>query len=201
MSALAEQLPLQACRLYDNSRYNLEDIIQFMDAEEAASMTHSELERALEKKGRELIRTILQDHLDNRSPGECSTSVTDSDNNDRSRSRLQERNLETTFGTVFVERTGYGIKGRKSLHPMDAELNLPRELYSLELRRRVAMEAAKSSFDETIELVKNTTGASVCKRQTEELVLRAAQDFDNFYQTRHYSVDQNQTTGSVFPVP
>ena len=195
MSALAEQLPLeQVCQPYDNSRYNLEDIIQFMDAEEAAIMTHSELERALGKKGQELMRTLLQDHLDNRSPGECTTSVTDSDNNDRPCLRLQERNLETTFGTVSVERTGYGIKGRKSLHPMDAELNLPNELYSLELRRRVAMEAAKSSFDETIELVKNTTGASVCKRQTEELVLRAAQDFDNFYQARHYSVDQNQTS-------
>jgi len=201
MSALAEQLPLeQPCRSYGNSRYNLEDIIQFMDAEEAASMTHSELERALEKKGRELMRTVLQDHLDNRSPGECSTSVTDSDNNDRSRSRLQKRNLETTFGTVSVERTGYGINGRKSLHPMDAELNLPNELYSLELRRQVAMEAAKSSFDETIELVKNTTGASVCKRQTEELVLRAAQDFDDFYQTRHYPADQNQAAESVLVV-
>ncbi len=201
MSALAEQLPLeQACRSYDNSRYNLEDIIQFMDAEEAAGMTHSELERILEKKGQELIRTILQDHLDNRRLGECSTPVTDSDNNERSHLRLQTRNLETTFGTVSVERTGYGINGRKSLHPMDAELNLPSELYSLELRRRVAMEAAKSSFDETIELVKNTTGASICKRQTEELILRAAQDFDNFYQTRHYPVDQNQTTGSLLVV-
>lgn len=201
MSALAEQLPLEKpCRSYDNSRYNLEDIIQFMDAEEASSMTHSELERALEKKGRELMRTVLQDHLDNRSPGECSASVIDSDNNNRSRLRLQKRNLETTFGAVSVERTGYGINDRKSLHPMDAKLNLPNELYSLELRRRVAMEAAKSSFDETIELVKNTTGASVCKRQTEELALRAAQDFDDFYQTRHYSVEQNQTTGSVLVV-
>lgn len=41
MSALAEQLPLeQPCRTYDNSRFNLEDIIQFMDATEAAMMTH-----------------------------------------------------------------------------------------------------------------------------------------------------------------
>ena len=30
--------------------------------------------------------------------------------------------------------------------------------------------------------------------------MRAAQDFDNFYQTRHYSVDQNQTTESVLVV-
>ena len=34
-------------------------------------MTHSELERELEKKGRELMRKLLQEHLDNCSPGQC----------------------------------------------------------------------------------------------------------------------------------
>ena len=67
---------------------------------------------------------------------------------------------------------------------MDAELNLPNELYSLEIRRRVAMEAAKSSFNEVVTYVRNTTGAQVHKRQTEELVIRAAQDFDDFYSLR-----------------
>ncbi len=33
--------------------------------------------------------------------------------------------LETVFGTVSVERAGYGQQGVKSLHPLDAELNLP----------------------------------------------------------------------------
>jgi hypothetical protein len=41
------------------------------------------------------------------------------------------------FGTVTLERAGYGLKGTESLHPLDAELNLPDERYSLELRRRM----------------------------------------------------------------
>jgi len=48
------------------------------------------------------------------------------------------------------------------------------------------MEAAKSPFDETMELVRNTTGVSVCKRQTEELVWCAAPDFDDFYKAPRY---------------
>lgn len=199
MNALAEQLPSEQ-QVYDNSRYNLEDIIQFMDATEASTMTHSELERALEKKGRELMRTILQDHLDNRSAGEYPTPVIDSDDNERSRLRSQKRNLRTAFGTVSVERIGYGLEGQNSLHPMDAELNLPHKLYSLELRRRVAMEAAKGSFDETIEMIKNTTGVGICKRQAEELTVRAACDFDTFYHTRHYSVEQNRSSDSILVV-
>ena len=79
---------------------------------------------------------------------------------------------------------GYGRPGAESLHPLDAELNLPDERYSLELRRRVAREAAKSSFDETLDSITRTTGAHLAKRQVEELVMRAAQDFDGFYQQR-----------------
>lgn len=160
-------------------------------------MTHSELERELEKKGRELMRTLLQEHLDNRSPGQCERPVSGSDGIDRSRVRLQERKLETVFGTVSVERAGYGKKGAESLHPLDAELNLPDERYSLELRHRVAEEAAKNSFDETIESIRKTTGGHVPKRQIEELVKRAAVDFDAFYDTRHGAIAEGQGAGSV----
>jgi hypothetical protein len=182
MNAVAELLPVEPS--YDQARNNFEHIVGYLDSEEASSMTHSDLERELEKKGRELMRILLQEHLDNRSPGQCEQPVTDSDGIARTRIRPQERKLETVFGTVSVERAGYGKKGAESLHPLDADLNLPDELYSLELRRRVAEEAAKSSFDETIESIRKTTGGHVPKRQVEELVMRAAQDFDAFYEMR-----------------
>ena len=80
-------------------------------------MTHSELERELEKKGRELMRMLLQEHLNNRGPGQCDDPpVEGSDGVVRSRVRLQERELETVFGTVSVERAGYGQQGVESLH-------------------------------------------------------------------------------------
>ena len=148
-------------------------------------MTHSELERELEKKGRELMRKLLQEHLDNRGPGQCDEPVCGADGVERPRVRSQERKLETVLGTVSVKRTGYGQEGFESLHPLDAELNLPEERYSLELRRRVAEEAAKNSFDETLESIGKNTGGHVPKRQLEELVIRAARDFDDFYETRH----------------
>ena len=57
-------------RLYDQSRQEFEDIVRSLDSEEARSMTHSELERELEKKGRELMRKLLQEHLQTRGPGQ-----------------------------------------------------------------------------------------------------------------------------------
>jgi len=171
-------------RLYEQSRQEFEQIVRSLDSEEVRTMTHSELERELEKKSRELMRIMLQEHLEARGPGEVEKPVQGVDGVARTRSRLQERKLETVFGTVSVERVGYGQEGTESLHPMDAELNLPDERYSLELRRRVAEEAAKSSFDETLESIGKTTGGHVPKRQIEELVKRAAQDFDDFYKMR-----------------
>jgi len=184
-------------RFYDQTRQEFEHIIRRMDSKEVSSMTHSELERELEKKGRELMRTLLEEHLESRSPGECAQPVRGCDGVERPRMRLQKRGLETIFGTVCVERAGYCQEKTGSLHPLDAELNLPDERYSLELRRRVAEEAAKSSFDETQMSIGKITGGHVPKRQIEQLVSRAAQDFDDFYQRRQEQPAAGEQTGSV----
>jgi hypothetical protein len=198
MNALAEASPLEP--VYDQARNNFEHIIGYLDSEQACLMTHSDLERELEKKGRELMRIMLQEHLEARGPGQCEQPVRGADGVERSRLRLQKRELETVFGTVSVERVGYGQQRVDSLHPLDAELNLPNERYSLELRRRVAEEAAKSSFDETLESIGKTTGGHVPKRQLEELVMRAARDFDAFYQIRQGQPAVSDPSGSIMVI-
>lgn len=198
MNGLAVVSPLE--EPYDQSRQNFEQIARYLDSGEARRMTHSELERELEKKGRELMRLMLQEHLDARGPGKCEQPVRGADGVERPVVRLQERKLETVFGTIESERAGYGQEGRESLHPLDAELNLPDERYSLELRRRVAEEAAKSSFDETFESIHKTTGGHVPKRQIEELVMRAARDFDAFYETRQGKPAVCEDTGTVLVI-
>ncbi|MEA3224802.1 MAG: ISKra4 family transposase [Planctomycetota bacterium] len=184
-------------RLYEQSRQEFEDIVSRLDSDEARSMTHSDLERELEKKSRELMRKLLQEHLKTRGPGECAQAVQGSDGVEMSRVRSHERKLETIFGTVSVERAGYGQEGNRSLHPLDAELNLPDKKYSLELCRRVAEEAAKNSFDETLESINKYTGAHVPKRQIEEIAMRSAQDFDAFYKMRQEDVPVGNNSGSI----
>jgi hypothetical protein len=76
----------------------------------------------------------------------------------------------------------------------------PPERYSLELRHRVATEAAKNSFDETVETIAKTTGGHVPKRQIEELAQRAAQDFDAFYEMRQCKPGGNEDSGSVLVI-
>ena len=106
MTALAKLSPLE--QTYAQARENFEHIVEYLGSKETSGMTHSEVERELEKKGRELMRMLLQEHLDNRGPGKCDPSVKDADGVVLSRVRLQERELETVFGTVSIERAGYG---------------------------------------------------------------------------------------------
>jgi hypothetical protein len=151
---------------------------------ETLDMTHGELERLLEKEGREVIRQLLQDHLDLRGAGEVRGDVVGARDFRRPHARLRERKLETMFGTVTVSRTGYSAHDAETLFPRDAELNLPPELYSHGVQRRAADEAIKTSFDQAVAALASTTGAAVPKRQVEELAARAACDFDAFYQGR-----------------
>jgi len=169
----------------------------YLSSREALQMHESDLERALHRRGQELIRQLLQGHLDQRSPGEAAGPVAGADGVERPERRVHDRRLETTFGTVDVERVGYGRAGQESLHPLDASLNLPPERYSLEVRRRVAEAAASRSYDEALFDLSRSTGAEVPKRQAEQLAVRAAEDFDAFYQTRRAEAGEPSPDESV----
>ena len=169
----------------------------YLSSREALQMSESDLERELHRRGQALMRKLLQGHLDQRSPGEAAGPVEGADGVERSERRVHERAMETIFGTVEVERVGYARAGHESLHPLDAALNLPVERYSLEVRRRVAEAAASRSFDEALWDLSRHTGAEVPKRQAEQLAVRAAEDFDAFYEARRAAAGEPAPAESV----
>jgi hypothetical protein len=100
-------------------------ITSFLSSTEARALNHSDLERQLEGMGRELLRKLLQAHLDERQPGAAVEPVRDAEGVPRAPTPVQTRTLETIFGPVSVSRTGYRAEGTASLHPLDGALNLP----------------------------------------------------------------------------
>ncbi len=145
---------------------------------------HFDVEQLLDEQGREWARLMLEEHLALRAALEKKVDVTGAEGVERTASRDSERQLETLVGRVPVSRLAYQAPGVPDLHPMDAALNLPREMFSHGIRRMVAKEAARASFDEVVEIVRDYTGSSIAKRQVEALAVRAAQDFDAFYEAR-----------------
>jgi hypothetical protein len=127
---------------------------------------------------------MMQAHFDRRSAQEREVEVRDVSGVERRRVRDGRRTVMTEFGEVELERKLYQADGADALAPLEAAMELPDEKYSLEVRRIVAEEAARASFDEVVELVRKQSGAEVPKRQAEELAIRAARDFDEFYCSR-----------------
>jgi hypothetical protein len=184
--------------VFDEARMEFEDLIEQLLSPVAAELTHSQAEDLIERQGREVLRQLLQGWLESRGVGDVGPVLAGPDGVQRPQRRLHSRRLESLFGTVQVERLGYSTSGQESLHPFDAELNLPKELYSHAVRKKVAVEAARSSFEEVVEAITEHTGAQVPKRQAEELCQRAAQDFDAFYaQRRAQPQDPAAAAGSI----
>ena len=179
-------------RSYSKGRQYFEGIVSLLDSRKGNEMNLSELERELKKRGLELMRQLLQEHVDRRGPGLVVEPIVGEDGVERLRIRPQERKIETVFGTIEESRAGYGQEGVESLHPLDAELNIPPERYSLEMRRLVALNVAKNSFDEAVETIDRATGGYIPKRQVEELAQRAARDYDAFYESRQNNPEENE---------
>lgn len=162
----------------------LSALIGRLQSTETARMSHSDLETLLEQQGRELMRQLLQAHLDWRGQATPTEPVVGADGVARTHQRSGTRALETLLGTVQVTRAGHGARGRETLFPLDAELNLPEERYSFGIRRRAADAATRGAFDEVVELLTTQSSAAVAKRQVEDVVRRAADDFTDFYLAR-----------------
>src|SRR5947199_4141871 len=152
-----------------------------LSTEMASDKTYSEIEAYLETDGRELLRLLLQDHLDNQGSGRVGNAVCGSDGVVRSHKRdHMETGYKSVFGAVRVARTGYSQRGVASLFPRDAQWNLPACGYSHRLQKRVAAKAVKSSFEGVVNDIATETGVCLGKRQVEQGVYPASQGFDAY---------------------
>ena len=168
---------------FNPSRARFEQVCSFMGGDEAANLTHGELETRLTVDVRDLVRQLYQDHLDLRAGREERLSeVTDAEGTRRGSVEVGHvRPLLTVFGEVAVTRLAYRRRGGQNLYPTDAALNLPTELHSHGLRQVAAVESARGSFTEATAAIGRATGVKPGKRQVEQLAARAAVDFEAFY--------------------
>jgi hypothetical protein len=157
----------------------------------AAGLTACQLEELLDERGREVLRQLLQDHLDlraareeqhareNRAPATGSDQVT--------RTRLETghgRLLATLFGTVRVTRCAWRRPGAANFCPADAALSLPAGRHSHSLAMPAAIEAARGSFGAAHTAIARRCGPVIGKRQIEQSVTGAAADIPAFYAAR-----------------
>jgi len=180
--------------VFARSRERFDAIVGSLESVETDGLEHSELEDLLQREGRELLRSLFEDKLELRAIREVRLGqVVDAAGVER---RAVEpghsRPLQSVFGEVRVGRLAYRRRGEENLYVADGVLNLPEEKHSHGVRRLVALEVPRGSFDDATETIRRITGTQLGKRQVEELALRAAVDFEAFYEHReHDAVDHD----------
>lgn len=168
----------------------------------AAGLRFDEVEiEIVEKRGPEILRSILQAHVDRRGTGDAGSAIRlvekrpekgdDADGecieaggqilNHR---RERTRTINTTVGPVIVRRQTYGQRGLYSVAPLDGEMNLPSRGFSHMLSRRTVTQAARAPYEETGRTLKEMTGQRVSMASMLSLVAEAAADFEAFYRQR-----------------
>lgn len=146
------------------------------------------VEEELFQGGMELLRLMLEENFRSRDSDDVGLAIekcTDTQEWVELSQRIEHwRNYESLFGTVRFERLGYGSPGHKSIHPLDEELNMPCRKYSYVLQERGARLCGRGPFDEALDELETTCAGHVPKRQLENVVVDAAQDFTAFYEER-----------------
>lgn len=171
---------------FERSAALFEGLVEEMAGPAYASLTHDELERHVEGRGRELLRQLFQDHADLRAVREeRMPEVTGTDGVERTRTeRGHARTLTTKFGDVTITRLAYRALGAGNLHPADAVWNLPAGKHSHGLAELAVREMVRGSFESAQAAIVRATGQRIGKRQIENMAVAAAVDIADFYTGR-----------------
>jgi Uncharacterised protein family (UPF0236) len=176
-------------RLAAGARNAFADLERWLFSHTSADHKLHLIEAEEERRGREVLRLMLQAHIDSRGNGDVGDELTVFPAGSvreiiYRHKRLRSRRLITLFGEVSITRLEYSAPGQKSLYPLDAVLGLPARSYSYEIQRRLVKAVVKGPFDEAIEEVADATGVSIPKRTAEQIVVEASVDFQSFYTQR-----------------
>ena len=174
--------------LFNDANQHLNIIIAELESDTSIDKDHGVIEQYINKQGHEVMRLLFQGHLNNVAAHENPVEVINPENKKQLNHVRQAttRNLSTQFGKVTVTRMGYSQRGESSRFPIDQTLNLSNDQYSDGIRHRVALEAIKSSFDNTVESINLTTAGHIPKRQCLNVVRDVAQDFETHYEKNRF---------------
>ena len=169
----------------------------YLCSREARQMSESDLERELHRRGQELMRKLLQGHLEQRSPGEAAGPVEGSDGVERSERRV----TSATWRRPSARWMSSGWATRAPVTTVCIR-STPRSI----CRRSVTRWRCAAGWRRRPPRGPMTKRCSSClavpgrrrpKRQAEQLVVRAAEDFDAFYEARRAEDGQPPPEGSV----
>ncbi len=211
-SSPGDSTPPEATVNFSTARFAHRQLETWLCSPEAQQLAADQVEEELNRRGRELLRLMLQAHFRERGTGDVGPAVRRTAPPTPANvtaipsgaapeppllmdKRCQGRTLKTIVGPITIQRTAYGAAGQDSIHPLDAHAELPVGSFSYPLQQRLVRAAVQGAYDEAVANVALATGVAVAKGSCEQLVQAAARDFAAFYQQR--ATPEPSHTGSI----
>lgn len=207
---------------FSRSHFAYRQLETWLTSDEAAGLSEAQIEDQIQERGREMLRLLLQAHIDERGTGDVGPALqvyspptpdttpnnadatpptTDAAPNNaggqatsvrHGEKRYHNCTLRTVFGKIQVTRTAYAATKRLSIHPLDEQLQLPERSFSYPLQERLVRHAVQGPFDEAVADVERDTGVRLSKRSAEQVFEKGAIDFQAFYR-QNRMVDAGKT--------
>ena len=167
-----------------NARREYRSLEEWMFEDETLQLPLHEIEQGQIQKMHEIMRLMLQAHIDARGNGDVGKGLEvvkkeGEETEPYTHKRLHTCHCQTVFGKVSIKRTGYGGRGKTSIHPKDESLQLPEKSFSYELQKRLVKASVQGPFDEAVKGIEEYTGATISKKSVEDIVKEAPSDFDD----------------------
>lgn len=150
--------------------------------DDAMDLAYGTIETRVLLSSREIARRLVKAHLDLRAQRERGAPRPPQVHPD-AEPRAQRCSLDTIVGRVCVTQRAWQHTGDSTVCPLDAELDLPREIYSSGVRRFVCQQLADRSLGSSFKALAQL-GIEVPRRQAEQLAVLVARDFDDFFKER-----------------
>jgi hypothetical protein len=169
---------------YAASRVLFDAMITRLGEREMTARPEHAVEEFITGTGRDVLKQMLQDHLDARAAAEPRLAeVPGADQVVRRRAEPgHTRLLATTLGEVEVTRIAYRNPGVSNLHPADARLALPDGHYSYPLQKAVVHESVTGALRQARDGLARLTGTQVGTQQLMQVTIDASRDVRDFYQ-------------------
>ena len=169
--------------MFSSAREKMETMVAELQSPKMLAAEHSELERSCRRRGAscngDCTRpiSIFARRASVRCPCAAVTAW-----NAPTGVRAGARSARSWDGCT-VSRLAYQALGVEGLHPMDAALNLPPELYSHGVRRFVAEHAAMMAFDDVVRELRRPRAWPSASGRSRRWPRGRPMDFDAFYDT------------------
>lgn len=200
--ARPDSTPIAPVVNFAPARFAQARLEDWLCSDQAKQLPAHQVEEETLRRGREILRLMLEAHFRERGTGDVGPSLrllappqgptpagppadeAAGPGAVLADKRLHERTLTTVVGPVVVVRTAYGAAGHASVHPLDGQAEFPARSFSYPLQARLVRAAVQGPYAEAVADVELATGVRVSKRSCEATVREAARDVEAFYRRR-----------------